>query len=1118
MRLILGLTLLARGIASAQVTLSMDSGNAVAGTSTKLDLSMSGSQPAALQWSLTYPTSTISSVIFSASPTAQAAGKTLNCATGTGFVSCVLYGLNMNAIPSGMVAAATVTSRTNAVGNVQLSLSFAASASAPGLAIATAGSGGTLRVSQPNFSISGSISSGGGSSVALSGAASQTTTADSSGNYSFIGLPNGGYTITPTKSGFNISPANKAVTINGSNATAINFAATQQLTSGSFYVSPTGNPRATGSISDPLDITTVFQTLASRIRPGETVWLRGGTYGTGGSTVFTSSLMGTASSPIYIRQYPGERATINGGLNIAGKYAWYWGFEIANLNWSFSRTTSTLGVSPPGKPSDAIFFSPGAIGNKIINMIIHDAAGGIADLQAAMETEEYGNLIYNNGWVGPDGGHGSNLALQNGGSAPKLVEDNIGYGAFESGIRADGVNAGTVASLHLSGNVAFNSGQPANHRLANILMQGGGIEKDIVVSNGVFYNPSDAAPGETGYNAFDGKGIDLALTNNYWIGAPITTSSTLRIANWQTVGFNDNTIVGPLQTSSVIINNWSNNSYFQSAPPPGIDSASAISSSPPTGITSIVRPNKYELGRANLIVLNWDKNPTVTVDISSAGLSVGTPFEVRDSQNFWGPAVLSAVYDGNPITLPTRFTGVSTISGPYPAPTHTSEEFNAFVVLKQGIVAAPPQIPAPLISLSKYSLTFTGVAGSAPALQFVTLRNAGSQNTLLNWIATSNQSWLSVSPASGQYGAGIGGDIRVSISTTGLGPGAYQGTITISDISGASSTQTIAVMLTLSPPPAPAPQPLITGYTLGTIRSDYSGWVGMRFVVGNTPLSVSELGRLNAPGNSGVHILKLVNASTGADVPGGAVSITAGGSTGTFKYGALSAPVILAANTAYYLASLEVAGQDQWYDLNTTVRTSSAASVTSGAYFWLWWLTQGGDGNAYGPVSLTYTVRGSQSPSSGTSAAFVTAQSLGTPRKNYDGFVGMQFRTASTAITVTAVGRYVTAGNAGNHLVKIVNASTGQDVPGASAVVVTAGATAGSYSFAPINPVVLNPNTSYYILSQETGGGDLWYDYDTSVQTTEAATAISAVYLNGTRYYPMASYAKSYGPVNFQYK
>src|SRR5207245_2879830 len=77
----------------------------------------------------------------------------------------------------------------------------------------------------PTFSISGTITGAGGNAatVALSGTSSATTTADASGNYSFAGKANGSYTVTPTKAGFTFSPAAQPVTVNGADATAVNF-------------------------------------------------------------------------------------------------------------------------------------------------------------------------------------------------------------------------------------------------------------------------------------------------------------------------------------------------------------------------------------------------------------------------------------------------------------------------------------------------------------------------------------------------------------------------------------------------------------------------------------------------------------------------------------------------------------------------------------------------------------------------------------------------------------------------------------------------------------------------------------------------------------------------------
>jgi hypothetical protein len=62
--------------------------------------------------------------------------------------------------------------------------------------------------------------------VKLTGAATTTVTANSSGAYTFTGFGNGSYTVTPTKAGYTFSPVSQTATINGANVTALDFSAT----------------------------------------------------------------------------------------------------------------------------------------------------------------------------------------------------------------------------------------------------------------------------------------------------------------------------------------------------------------------------------------------------------------------------------------------------------------------------------------------------------------------------------------------------------------------------------------------------------------------------------------------------------------------------------------------------------------------------------------------------------------------------------------------------------------------------------------------------------------------------------------------------------------------------
>ena len=149
----------------------------------------------------------------------------------------------------------------------------------------------------------------------------------------------------------------------------------------------------------------------------------------------------------------------------------------------------------------------------------------------------------------------------------------------------------------------------------------------------------------------------------------------------------------------------------------------------------------------------------------------------------------------------------------------------------------------------------------------------------------------------------------------------------------------------------------VTGATLGTPGNYHSGWVGFRLVLGPEPMAVTSLGRWVVSGNSQAHTVKIVQAD-GTDLAGASVSVsTSGATTNQLKYVDLGIAVTLAANTAYYIVSQEVSGGDYWYDSDTVVSTTAAASVTGQA-----WANNGttsynpsaNPNHSYGPVGFKY--------------------------------------------------------------------------------------------------------------------------------------------------------------------
>jgi len=78
------------------------------------------------------------------------------------------------------------------------------------------------------FSVSGTINpaaAGSGTTLTISGAASGTTAADGSGAYSFSGLPNGSYSITPSNLGYTFSPTSQNISVTSANVAGVNFSA-----------------------------------------------------------------------------------------------------------------------------------------------------------------------------------------------------------------------------------------------------------------------------------------------------------------------------------------------------------------------------------------------------------------------------------------------------------------------------------------------------------------------------------------------------------------------------------------------------------------------------------------------------------------------------------------------------------------------------------------------------------------------------------------------------------------------------------------------------------------------------------------------------------------------------
>jgi hypothetical protein len=447
-----------------------------------------------------------------------------------------------------------------------------------------------------------------------------------------------------------------------------------------FYVATNGTSSGDGSWEHPWDLTTALDP-PNPIHPGATIWLRGGTY----KGTFVSYLQGTPDAPIVVRQYPGERATIDGNIGVQEAWTTYWGFEVTNSDQSLCQVNGVMAFGAH---------------TKLINLIVHDSRGsGLGIWTESPDSEIYGSIIYNNGTDKFD--HG--IYVQNK-LGTQLISDNVIFNQSGHGIHGYSGPGQYIMGFDIEGNVSFNNGW-ASQYAANILVGGDTpAERIQLIDNYTYYSDASHLNVNLGYSTTKNK--DIVIKNNYFVGG----GPVLDFRDWNPVTMTGNTFVGPeyLVTfplpPAVDISSyqWDYNSYFNTgtiAPfsfrdqdlsmagwqqITGLDQNSQYVAGHPNGAMVVVRPNRYERGRAHIIVYNWDLQDTVEADVSQV-VPLGARYEVRNVQDYFGAPVASGTYDGQPIRLPMEDMQPAPPSGAWvPRQAPTGPVFNVFVLTSSG--------------------------------------------------------------------------------------------------------------------------------------------------------------------------------------------------------------------------------------------------------------------------------------------------------------------------------------------------------------------------------------------------------------------------------------------------
>jgi hypothetical protein len=477
------------------------------------------------------------------------------------------------------------------------------------------------------------------------------------------------------------------------------------------FVSPAGTPAGDGTRERPWDLQTALDQPPA-VRPGDTIWLFGGTY----TGAFVSSLRGSELAPIVVRAQPGERVTIdrNGSdakvrpaLTVNGSRVWYWGIEVTNSGTDRGGASAFTGAVRPWRGDGVDVYGPD---NKFINMVFHDNGAGIWDKSDG--TEIYGCLFYFNGNNRFE--HGLYVGNSRG---TKTISDCVVFDNAGFGIHAfSGSDASAQTGLTIERNAVFNNGSllAEDQPSTNVIVGGvrGVPARRIRVAENLVYSPPRCPNGKSqgillGYDDAENSGLQL-------VGNVVVGFVPLRVYWWSDVVCRGNTVVTSgnavdlkLPTgTSVASYVWDENTYVSTRPSgvglsvDGWQGVGIRAWRAETGLDRdsvertdaralarradvFVRENAYERGRGNVFVYNPALETAVDVDLSGV-LSAGDRFEVVDAENYYGAPVVSGVYGGGRVRLPLRLSAIAAPRGRVErVPAHTAPELAAFVVRRR---------------------------------------------------------------------------------------------------------------------------------------------------------------------------------------------------------------------------------------------------------------------------------------------------------------------------------------------------------------------------------------------------------------------------------------------------
>jgi len=369
-----------------------------------------------------------------------------------------------------------------------------------------------------------------------------------------------------------------------------------------WFVGPEGKTTNPGTREAPWDIASALDGQ-QKVAPGDTLLLLAGTYKRRPKEQFDVRLVGTADQPIHVRPAPGARATIDGGLAVhaPSAHVWIWDLEIM-VSEPNPEKIDTGGSHPKDfhRPWGGLNMFGGK-NCKYIHIAIHDCRQGISCWKGELDCEIYGCIIYDNGWLAPDRGHGHCIYTQNKDGIKTIANCILTcryHGTYT--MHAYGSSRADVDNYLITDNIAYG--------LGTFLVGGGKPSHNIRVLRNCLHNVSM----QIGYNAPENE--DCEVRDN------IIVNGSLSINKYKKVVNEDNLIV-----------------------PKGAKR--------PAGSKTILLPSKYDPHRAHLAVYNWDNAKEVKVE-TTGFLRLGDNYRLFDPKDPFGKPVLEGVCQGETIAVP----------------------------------------------------------------------------------------------------------------------------------------------------------------------------------------------------------------------------------------------------------------------------------------------------------------------------------------------------------------------------------------------------------------------------------------------------------------------------------